>query len=231
MEPRATAARELLLGVLEDLSQEQLKRFRHKLRDERVDGRSIPWGRLEGADTLDLVKLLVHFYGPERALDVAQKTLKRADVRDVAAQLKERRLQSECQVGLRLGPPSASPAWAGSWPRASLLWLPRKSARPPRGPTPDAPFRTPPSPRDPAQLSLPGLGPSSPALLSVSGRSLSAGSAGSELSGHFGCPQSHSEVPHSWPWGGAQRGGCEAIGETEAGAPPGRATGPRAALT
>lgn len=105
MEPRATAARELLLGALEDLSQEQLKRFRHKLRDEWVDGRSIPWGRLEGADTLDLVELLVHFYGPERALDVARKTLKRADVRDVAAQLKERRLQSECQVGLRLGPP------------------------------------------------------------------------------------------------------------------------------
>ncbi|XP_055439216.1 NACHT, LRR and PYD domains-containing protein 6 [Bubalus kerabau] len=94
MEPRAAAARELLLGALEDLSQEQLKRFRHKLRDERVDGRSIPWGRLEGADTLDLVEQLVHFYGPERALDVAKKTLKRADVRDVAARLKERRLQS-----------------------------------------------------------------------------------------------------------------------------------------
>lgn len=114
MEPRAAAARELLLGALEDLSQEQLKRFRHKLRDERVDGRSIPWGRLERADTLDLVEQLVHFYGPERALDVAKKTLKRADVRDMAARLKERRLQSECQVGLHLGPPSASPAWAGS---------------------------------------------------------------------------------------------------------------------
>ncbi|KAI4530318.1 hypothetical protein MG293_020174 [Ovis ammon polii] len=97
MEPRAAAARELLLGALEDLSQEHLRRFRHKLRDQRVDGRNIPWGRLEGADTLDLVELLVHFYGPERALDVAQKTLQRADVRDVAARLEERRLQSECR--------------------------------------------------------------------------------------------------------------------------------------
>lgn len=212
MEPRAAAARELLLGALEDLSQEQLKRFRHKLRDERVDGRSIPWGRLERADTLDLVEQLVHFYGPERALDVAKKTLKRADVRDVAARLKERRLQSECQVGLHLGPPSASPAWAGSF------GFPQRAPACPGAPTPDAPFCTPPGPRDPPQLSLPGLGPSSPALLSVSGRSLSAESAGPELSGHFGCPQSHSEVPHSWPRGGARRGGCEATGETEAGA-------------
>uniref|UniRef100_A0A8C6CY64 NLR family pyrin domain containing 6 n=1 Tax=Moschus moschiferus TaxID=68415 RepID=A0A8C6CY64_MOSMO len=102
MEPRAAAARELLLGALEDLSPEHLKRFRHKLRDERVDGRSVPWGRLEGADTLDLAELLVHFYGPGRALDVAQKALKRADVRDVAARLEERRLQS-------LGPRSPAP--------------------------------------------------------------------------------------------------------------------------
>uniref|UniRef100_A0A8C2RV93 NLR family pyrin domain containing 6 n=1 Tax=Capra hircus TaxID=9925 RepID=A0A8C2RV93_CAPHI len=165
MEPRAAAARELLLGALEDLSQEHLKRFRHKLRDQRVDGRNIPWGRLEGADTLDLVELLVRFYGPERALDVAQKTLQRADVRDVAARLKERRLQSECRVGLHLG--LSRPG--------RFLRLPPKSIRVPRGPaacpgapSPDAPFHTPPGPRDPPQLSLPGLGPSSPAQLSVS---------------------------------------------------------------
>ena len=126
MEPRADAARELLLGALEDLSQEHLKRFRHKLRDQRVDGRNIPWGQLEGADTLDLVELLVHFYGPERALDVAQKTLQRADVRDVAARLEERRLQSECRVGLHLG--LSRPG--------RFLRLPPKSIRVPRGPEP-----------------------------------------------------------------------------------------------
>uniref|UniRef100_A0A8D2BCD6 NLR family pyrin domain containing 6 n=1 Tax=Sciurus vulgaris TaxID=55149 RepID=A0A8D2BCD6_SCIVU len=101
MEPRATAARELLLAALEDLSQEQLKRFRHKLRDAQVDGRSIPWGRLERADAMDLAEQLTHFYGPEPALDVARKTLKRADVRDVAARLKAQRLQ-------RLGPSSSA---------------------------------------------------------------------------------------------------------------------------
>ncbi|XP_070085184.1 NACHT, LRR and PYD domains-containing protein 6 isoform X2 [Equus przewalskii] len=101
MEARAAAARELLLAALEDLSQEQLKRFRHKLRDAQLDGRSIPRGRLEGADAVDLAEQLTEFYGPEPALDVARKTLKRADVRDVAARLKEQRLQ-------RLGPSSSA---------------------------------------------------------------------------------------------------------------------------
>uniref|UniRef100_H0XHZ7 NACHT, LRR and PYD domains-containing protein 6 n=1 Tax=Otolemur garnettii TaxID=30611 RepID=H0XHZ7_OTOGA len=89
----AAVARELLLAALEDLSQEQLKRFRHKLRDAPANQRSIPWGRLEHADAVDLAEHLTHFYGPEPALDVARKTLKRADVRDVAARLKEQRLQ------------------------------------------------------------------------------------------------------------------------------------------
>uniref|UniRef100_A0A8C0WFL8 NACHT, LRR and PYD domains-containing protein 6 n=1 Tax=Castor canadensis TaxID=51338 RepID=A0A8C0WFL8_CASCN len=92
LEPRAAVAREMLLAALEDLSQEQLKRFRHKLRDAPMDGRSIPWGRLERADAVDLTEQLTHFYGPEPALDVARKTLKKADVRDVAARLKAQRL-------------------------------------------------------------------------------------------------------------------------------------------
>ncbi|XP_006877077.1 PREDICTED: NACHT, LRR and PYD domains-containing protein 6 [Chrysochloris asiatica] len=91
---RAAVSRELLLAALEELSQEQLKRFRHKLRDAPEGSRSIPWGKLEKADVLDLVQQLVEFYGAEPALDVAQKALKRSDVRDVAAQLKAQRLQS-----------------------------------------------------------------------------------------------------------------------------------------
>ncbi|XP_004603211.2 NACHT, LRR and PYD domains-containing protein 6 [Sorex araneus] len=89
----AAVASELLLAALEDLSQEQLKRFCLKLRDEPMEGRSIPRGRLERTDAVELAQLLIQFYGPEPALDVALKTLKRADVRDVAAQLKEQRLQ------------------------------------------------------------------------------------------------------------------------------------------
>ncbi|XP_022362262.1 NACHT, LRR and PYD domains-containing protein 6 [Enhydra lutris kenyoni] len=92
-EARAAKARDLLQAAFEDLSQDQLKRFRHKLRDAALDGRSIPWGRLERADAVDLAEQMIQFYRPEPALDVARKTLKRADVRDVAARLKEQRLQ------------------------------------------------------------------------------------------------------------------------------------------
>lgn len=101
VEPHAAATCKLLLAALEDLSQDQLKRFRHKLRDAPVDSRSIPWGRLELADALDLADQLTQFYRPETALDVARRTLKAADVRDVAARLKAQRLQ-------RLGPSSAA---------------------------------------------------------------------------------------------------------------------------
>lgn len=103
-EARAAKARDLLQAALEDLSQEQLKRFRHKLRDAALDGRSIPWGRLERADAVDLAEQMIQFYGPEPALDVARKTLKRADVRDVAARLKEQGLQCERGLGGRRGP-------------------------------------------------------------------------------------------------------------------------------
>lgn len=88
-------ARELLLAALEDLSQEQLKRFRHKLRDAPLNGRSIPWGRLENSDPVDLGDKLIQFYGSESAVTVTRKVLKRADARDVAMRLKAQQLQSK----------------------------------------------------------------------------------------------------------------------------------------
>lgn len=88
-------ARELLLAALEDLSQEQLKRFRHKLRDAPLNGRSIPWGRLERADTVDLVDKLMEFYEPELAVEITRQVLKKSDIRDVALRLKGQQLQSK----------------------------------------------------------------------------------------------------------------------------------------
>ncbi|XP_076769187.1 NACHT, LRR and PYD domains-containing protein 6 isoform X2 [Arvicanthis niloticus] len=93
-------ARELLLAALEDLSQEQLKRFRHKLRDAPLNGRSIPWGQLERADVVDLVYKLIEFYEPKPAIEMTRQVLKKSDIRDVALRLKEQQLQ-------RLGPTSA----------------------------------------------------------------------------------------------------------------------------
>ncbi|XP_005351543.1 NACHT, LRR and PYD domains-containing protein 6 [Microtus ochrogaster] len=98
---REALARELILAALEDLSQEQLKRFRHKLRDAPLDGRSIPWGRLENSDAVDLVDKLTQFYGSEPAVDVTRKILKKADARDVAVRLKAQQLQ-------QLGPSSVA---------------------------------------------------------------------------------------------------------------------------
>lgn len=99
-------ARDLLQATFEDLNQEQLKRFRHKLRDATLDGRNIPWGRLDGLDAMDLAAQLTHFYGPEPALDVTRKTLKRADMLDVAARLKEQQLQRERGQGVAWVPAS-----------------------------------------------------------------------------------------------------------------------------
>ncbi|KAM8812489.1 NACHT, LRR and PYD domains-containing protein 6 isoform 1-T1 [Rhynchonycteris naso] len=115
---QAATTRELLLAAFEDLNQVQMKRFRHKLRDSPLNGRSIPWGRLESADAVDLADLLTQFYGPEPALDVARKTLKRADIRDTAARLKEQRLQ-------RLGPSSSALLSASEYKkkyREHVLW-------------------------------------------------------------------------------------------------------------
>lgn len=139
MEPRAAAARELLLAALEDLSQEQLKRFRHKLRDAQLDGRSIPWGRLERADAVDLAEQLIHFYAPEPALEVARKALKRADVRDVAARLKEQRLQRERGRGRR-SPPLHSVRLGRGRTAAPGFPLPQRSPapRPPRPRCPES---------------------------------------------------------------------------------------------
>lgn len=145
MEFRAAASRELLLAALEDLSQEQLKRFRHKLRHAPLDGRSIPWGRLECADAVDLAEQLTQFYGPEPALDVARKTLKKADVRDVAERLKEQRLQRECgappcrRVRAEPGPQGSDPAGSRARPRPPAARLPRARAR--RGLTAGLPCR------------------------------------------------------------------------------------------
>ncbi|XP_021071506.1 NACHT, LRR and PYD domains-containing protein 6 isoform X2 [Mus pahari] len=86
-------ARELLMAALQELTQEQLKRFRHKLRDAPLDGRSIPWGRLERSDALDLVDKLIEFYEPVPAVEMTRQVLKRSDIRDVALKLKEQQLQ------------------------------------------------------------------------------------------------------------------------------------------
>uniref|UniRef100_A0A670Z9K6 Pyrin domain-containing protein n=1 Tax=Pseudonaja textilis TaxID=8673 RepID=A0A670Z9K6_PSETE len=57
-----------MVDALERLEERDIKMFKSKLRDVAVPrGKKIPRGRLENADRLDLVELLVEFYEEKAA--------------------------------------------------------------------------------------------------------------------------------------------------------------------
>ncbi|XP_066467236.1 uncharacterized protein [Tiliqua scincoides] len=87
----AGAARDRLLGALEDLREQELKRFRMKLSEiPLTEGyANIPRGRLEKADALDLCDLLISFYTEDYALEVAAEVLEAVNCRDQAQQLRQ----------------------------------------------------------------------------------------------------------------------------------------------
>lgn len=59
---------DLLLDVLEDLTEEEIEKFKFKLRTADVPGnKKIPFGRLEKAKQMEIVELLVEFYEDEAA--------------------------------------------------------------------------------------------------------------------------------------------------------------------
>uniref|UniRef100_A0ABM5FKP8 NACHT, LRR and PYD domains-containing protein 3-like isoform X2 n=1 Tax=Pogona vitticeps TaxID=103695 RepID=A0ABM5FKP8_9SAUR len=63
MAPGRPVMKDLMLDALEDLGEEDLKTFKFKLRNAAAPGgKNIPFGRLENADPLLLVDLLVEFY-------------------------------------------------------------------------------------------------------------------------------------------------------------------------
>ncbi|NWH27800.1 NLRP3 protein, partial [Grus americana] len=89
--PKSTVGT-MLLRALEDLSEQDFKKFRDALADRDLQGqRYIPWGRLEKADQLDTKRLMLSFYGKAKALDVAIATLEHIQCRDKAARLQERK--------------------------------------------------------------------------------------------------------------------------------------------
>lgn len=64
---------------------------------------------MESAGALDLVEQMIQFYGPEPALGVTRKTLKRADIRDVSEELKDK-LKGERGAEDRQGPRPSFPS-------------------------------------------------------------------------------------------------------------------------
>ncbi|XP_067390946.1 NACHT, LRR and PYD domains-containing protein 3-like [Emydura macquarii macquarii] len=83
---------DLLMHALDNLSQEDLKRFKDKLSHSAFKGKgNIPRGRLEYADTIDTKNLLVEFYGGDAAVDVTIDVFTQINLRDSAAKLREER--------------------------------------------------------------------------------------------------------------------------------------------
>lgn len=63
MASRRPGMKDLMLDALEDLGEEEFKKFKFKLRTTAAPGdKNIPLGRLEKADQQLLVELLVEFY-------------------------------------------------------------------------------------------------------------------------------------------------------------------------
>ncbi|XP_042333035.1 apoptosis-associated speck-like protein containing a CARD [Sceloporus undulatus] len=81
-----------LLEALEDLGEQELKRFKGKLREVPIKAgyEHIPKGRLEKADPLDLAELLISFYAEDYALELAAKVLAEVHCKPQAERLRAR---------------------------------------------------------------------------------------------------------------------------------------------
>lgn len=77
---------ELLYNILDDLKQENLKRFRSLLQQ---DGR-IGAGKLENADVTDTVDKMVDSYGPEEAVEITMNILRRINQNQLALDLENK---------------------------------------------------------------------------------------------------------------------------------------------
>ncbi|XP_075784752.1 up-regulator of cell proliferation-like isoform X1 [Pelodiscus sinensis] len=80
---------EHLLAALEDLGEEELKRFKHKLPKMQLkEGyRAIARGALKKADVLDLSELLINYYKGDYALEVTVEALRSINQRELAEKL------------------------------------------------------------------------------------------------------------------------------------------------
>ncbi|CAM5149454.1 unnamed protein product, partial [Natator depressus] len=83
---------DLLQSALDNLLQEDVKRFKDKLSHSDFEGKgTIPRGRLENVDTTDTKNLLMEFYGGEAAVDVTIDVFTQINLRDSAAKLRKER--------------------------------------------------------------------------------------------------------------------------------------------
>ncbi|XP_062828707.1 NACHT, LRR and PYD domains-containing protein 3 isoform X2 [Anolis carolinensis] len=97
MEEPEESLEDALLFALDDLRGENFKRFKNKLCFLKMEGKDrIPLSKLESADTVDTVQLLLGAYGEEGAKEVAVQVLKTINMRDSASRLQMWK-QKECR--------------------------------------------------------------------------------------------------------------------------------------
>lgn len=83
---------DLLLLALDDLSQEDFKRFKDKLSYSDFKRKVfIPRSRLENADRVDTKNFLIKYYGGCDAIDITIQVLTEINQRQSAAKLKQER--------------------------------------------------------------------------------------------------------------------------------------------
>uniref|UniRef100_A0A8C0G5W1 Uncharacterized protein n=1 Tax=Chelonoidis abingdonii TaxID=106734 RepID=A0A8C0G5W1_CHEAB len=83
---------DLLQGALDNLLQEDFKRFKDKLSHSDFERKgTIPRGQLENADRTDMKNLLMEFYGGDTAVNVTIEVFTQINLRDSAAKLREER--------------------------------------------------------------------------------------------------------------------------------------------
>ncbi|EMP24527.1 NACHT, LRR and PYD domains-containing protein 12 [Chelonia mydas] len=83
---------DILLMILEELAEEQRKKFKLKLGDTelRKGYANIPKGRLEKADVTDMVDLLIRYYQEEYAVEVVINVLDHINDKDLAERLRRK---------------------------------------------------------------------------------------------------------------------------------------------
>ncbi|CAM4688641.1 unnamed protein product [Lepidochelys kempii] len=81
---------DVLVQVLEDLAEQDFKKFRHKLSEFAFEDKpSIPWSKLEKADRIDAARHLKEHYGQESAVDVAIKIFSTLNLNNSALKLEQ----------------------------------------------------------------------------------------------------------------------------------------------
>ncbi|XP_078504507.1 uncharacterized protein LOC144763080 [Lissotriton helveticus] len=92
MADRGSTSGDILLHALDNLIDDEFKRFKDKLSDIDFKGRqNIPRGSLEGKGRIDTKNLLVQFYGSDSAIDVTIEAFTKVSLIEAAAKIREER--------------------------------------------------------------------------------------------------------------------------------------------